>query len=1420
MLSVRCWECGKPFTNELQKAYKAIRRPTWKEIQHEVHGGEWALESQDDRERDALRQKLAEGHADQYRLTKHHLQGFDYYCMYLFDKIIIRKTVIHQVFGDRFYRITFRRPRFGTPSLKSTGEPLIPAECAKTNQTYAMPIYVEVVFEVLLHVRSLSQVAPFVPFVPPTHDPMIVAPFAPTSLSNWKTEWMGVVEPCFHLFDLPLLRGSVLDRALFHPYSSLLDSAYELGGSFLVSSVTATEKNIPTLQVPRINMSFLKPLLPATSAGKGAGSKAARAAVIAANTAAHVAASSTSTANSSSSGDTKLVAPPPPPPVLSHSSNGSIGASLSRPIHPILHRDTSSNTELEPLTHVTPDGKPGYSVFQQRRNHSIFVTVMGRHESKFDTSTKTVYLRYNPQKSLTTAYRLVLKLPFIPYEPGLSLSVFLFALGVSGWDEITDMLKSHAKETWQDEIHGFLLGLWKSDRHHPKEVVDRESALRYISKYTLKPCPTVEMKMEEVRRMLNADVLPGYGLTNDAAPSKRFALVGDMNLVILWLMGYVTLDERETQMNLRYETVQTLEASLIRQTFSFWTKHCARCLLHRVKLAIGYATPTIPRSSLSGTTLFVPLGMDASLLHMAIDWKTVIRQGWPSRSTWWAHSNALGKWAPGRKFARNAREGITTKTERSGPFHYGASVRRNNNPTLKQKAKTVGGRLLHGTRFGRTDPSATPEGPLVGAVSFLSNSTEITPGSSSFLLLETLFQEGVRWLPFTSWRSAGDRPVIRINSVAFGFVPLTTTPEEWILKIRSLRRQGVIDYTTSVAWRQHPQRNEINVSVEQGRMVRPLIILDAFLKLFQDLKINRLPEVELDASPDDKEHAFCQDFEWNQFREAGIVEFLDRDEEQNLSVAMSLDDWKKRSAKGVNFTHMEIDGALILGICSARAVMANHNQSPRNILHATMMKQAICGPDPNGIYTFGSTASELYSSQIPLVVSKTTSSFWPHHEPGVGRNMRIALLNTRSNCDDGQQVASDPVEWGALDSAHFRTYSATQTRKGQVTVVETLKKPVWPCVAMKDMNYDHLDPKVAGLPPLRTKMDPTCIVLGKTTQSAGLSRGAHVRLNSQHLADEHLRKKERCESVTMRIGEFGMVEKVERIRKDAERITHKVRIRGRQRLQNGDKTSSQHGQKGVASCLVSAADNYTDMITGERPFMCLNNACIITRMTIGQIWEMLVSAMCAFCGIRYDGSPFIKHDLQTIEQVMKWFGMSPSGESTYVNGRNGELLDCTVFSGFPTQYKLSHMVESKIQARFMGPIQYETRLPTESRSRHGGGRVGEMERDCFIGHGAMDTLEDAFFWRADKFMICVCPKCECYAEGNLKLKKGWCRYCQSEDVRFIPQPYNAKRIFQMIGPYCVVFCFCVTQFVLFFTRGEWNSCPIRFRAFQRSICSV
>ena len=135
-------------------------------------------------------------------------------------------------------------------------------------------------------------------------------------------------------------------------------------------------------------------------------------------------------------------------------------------------------------------------------------------------------------------------------------------------------------------------------------------------------------------------------------------------------------------------------------------------------------------------------------------------------------------------------------------------------------------------------------------------------------------------------------------------------------------------------------------------------------------------------------------------------------------------------------------------------------------------------------------------------------------------------------------------------------------------------------------------------------------------------------------------------------------------------------------------------------------------------------------------------------------------------------------------------MEALIFMGPIWYQRLRQMVEDKWHARSRGPRQVMTRQPTEGRSRDGGLRVGEMEKDCLGSMGCPVVMQDRFLAQSDDYILTICSNCGMIAEparaltnkrkrGMIRAGKAYCRNCdRTEGVYKTRPPYNYKLLWQ------------------------------------------
>jgi len=193
---------------------------------------------------------------------------------------------------------------------------------------------------------------------------------------------------------------------------------------------------------------------------------------------------------------------------------------------------------------------------------------------------------------------------------------------------------------------------------------------------------------------------------------------------------------------------------------------------------------------------------------------------------------------------------------------------------------------------------------------------------------------------------------------------------------------------------------------------------------------------------------------------------------------------------------------------------------------------------------------------------------------------------------------------------------------------------------------------------------------------------------------------------------------------------------------------------------------------------------IPSRMTISHLIEMLAGKVGALKADFVDGTIFSAEPEDRLRQELLRLGFRENGVEMMYNGHSGEAYQAKIFIGDMYYLKLKHMVANKIHARARGPIQLLTRQPTEGRAKEGGLRLGEMEKDTFVAHGASLLLKERF--DSDRTVIPICEECGMVAVHDAYRNKSYCVTCgEGAQIDFIEISYAFKLIMDEMKSLCI-----------------------------------
>jgi len=194
-------------------------------------------------------------------------------------------------------------------------------------------------------------------------------------------------------------------------------------------------------------------------------------------------------------------------------------------------------------------------------------------------------------------------------------------------------------------------------------------------------------------------------------------------------------------------------------------------------------------------------------------------------------------------------------------------------------------------------------------------------------------------------------------------------------------------------------------------------------------------------------------------------------------------------------------------------------------------------------------------------------------------------------------------------------------------------------------------------------------------------------------------------------------------------------------------------------------------------------------MTIAHLKETLLGKVLLELGLFGDATAFGNLDVHTICEELQKLGYESYGNEILYDGHTGRQIETCIFVGPVYYQRLKHMVNDKEHSRSIGPMVNLTRQPAEGRSRDGGFRIGEMERDVMIAHGMSKFCRERLYNVSDKYAVHVCKKCGMVATFNngdksiLRAKAGMtvhkCNTCGNmTDFVYVEVPYAFKLMSQ------------------------------------------
>jgi DNA-directed RNA polymerase II subunit RPB2 len=951
-------------------------------------------------------------------------------------------------------------------------------------------------------------------------------------------------------------------------------------------------------------------------------------------------------------------------------------------------------------------------------SHSAEVRSVSEDASK---PTRTTSVKMIAPTSVLENGQFVVAIPNV--RKPIPLFIVMRALGVISDKDIIQTCLLNL-----DENKGYI-NLFINSIHDCHEIYNQTTSLNYIASFTKRKT------LIGVLEILSDYFLPHIG---EMKFLEKAYYVGYM--IYKMLKVYTGIELPTDRDNFRFKRIE-LSGSLIYDLFREYYLIQKQKITLTIDAEHYYATGRYQKTDFPNLI---------KLNHALIFKKRIVESGFLKAFK--------GNWG---ETEHTKRVGVVQDLNRLSWNTFISHLRKINLP-LDPTSKVVGPRLLNSSQWGFIDPLDTPDGGNIGLHKHLTITAAVSTHVSASLFIDWLKSNTtLKLLMECSPEYMYSCTKFFVNGIWIGVIDNSI---EIVENLKLLRRNGVIPVFTSISF--NNEQNEIHIYSDAGRLMRPIYYIDKDGPSFQrEEVVNLLNTKKLswtnivsgygkksDASFSIKDNALydltdlfdvsAEKSSKTLKKYKSVIDYVDTSEEETSLIATTEEIATTGATGGLQYTHIEIHPSLILGVMGNQIVYPEHNPIARNAFSCGQSKQAVSLYHSNYQMRIDKMGVVLNYGQIPLIKSRYMNYINKEEQP-YGVNTIVAIMSyTGYNVEDAILVNQGSVNRGLFRTTYLSMYETHEESisKGNSQINSFFANVQKHSVSgiKPGVDYSFLDDN--GMIKENTPLNDKIALIGKLITDPD---------NKDVYIDD---------SVTPKKGQLGFVDKAFITEGETGTKIAKIRVREERIPAIGDKMASRVGQKGTIG-LIIPEENMPFTADGIRPDLIINPHALPSRMTIGQLIESLFGKACCMHGTFGDCTAFSIKGSNTdlYGKMLTNMGFHSSGNQLLCNGMTGEQLSSDIFIG-PTYYmRLKHMVKDKINYRALGPRTSLTRQPVQGRANDGGLRIGEMERDGVLGHGASYFLNESFLIRGDEYFMAVCNK-----TGNVAI------YNPSKNLFFSP----------------------------------------------------